>query len=146
MSKKKIDKKYPGLTSRGDLKIRHELYDQDYIDKLSDKEKEWLSNFNLEYNSANFDHEGKRIHKEKLRTRKVKSTGKSRVVDVGKKDSFDRNNLRNNDVFAIVKANHMFRDLSQADKQNVVARETTVNNTEDAIIEVLDEFNAAKKT
>lgn len=36
----KKNKEYPGLTQQGDIKIRHELYnDIDYINKLSPEEK-----------------------------------------------------------------------------------------------------------
>lgn len=53
---------YPGLDKNVNLKIRHELMDQDYIHKLSPEEKDWLSRFNEEYNGNNFKHKGDILH------------------------------------------------------------------------------------
>ncbi len=36
---KKNNSKFPGLSKSGDIKIRHELYDQDYAHKLNEEDK-----------------------------------------------------------------------------------------------------------
>lgn len=36
---RKTMKTFPGLSRDGDIKIRHELYDQDYIKKLSPQDR-----------------------------------------------------------------------------------------------------------
>ena len=77
--------KYPGLVKNVNTKVRQELIDHDYIDKLNDKEKEFLSNFNEEYLGANFQHKGKQLHKSKKR----------------KRDCYNRNNARNRDIHSI---------------------------------------------
>src|SRR5271165_6149819 len=60
---------YPALDPKLNLKTRYELFDADYIDKLSEKEKQWLNDFNNEYLNADFKtnvEEGrKRIHRKK---------------------------------------------------------------------------------
>lgn len=60
---------YPALDPRLNLKTRSELIETDYIDKLSEKDKQWLNDFNQEYVNADFKtnvEEGrKRIHRKK---------------------------------------------------------------------------------
>lgn len=77
--------KYPGLVKSMNTKVRQELIDHDYIDKLTDKEKQFLSNFNEEYIGANFQHKGKKMHKSKKM----------------KRDCYNRNNARNRDIHSI---------------------------------------------
>lgn len=62
----------------------------DYIDKLSDKEKQWLNTFCEEYNNANFNHGQKILHKTKNL----------------KKNCYDRNNARNRDILTRAKASN----------------------------------------
>lgn len=61
--------KYPALDPKLNLKTRQELLDIDYLDQLSDKDKQWLNDFTNEYVHADFKtniNEGrKRIHKKK---------------------------------------------------------------------------------
>ena len=60
----------------------------DYVDKLTDKEKQWLNTFTEEYTNANFNHGKKVLHKTKTQ----------------KKDCYDRNNARNRDILTREKA------------------------------------------
>lgn len=139
-------KKYLGLSKKSDLKIRQELYDQDdYVDKLSDEDKDWLSRFNLEDISGNFEHSGERIYKEKLITKKIKSTGKEKIIDNSKKDSNKRNYDRNRDAYSKSKSLNLLMDydniLGGYDMYN---RSTNLHEAEDVMIQVLDWFK--KKT
>jgi hypothetical protein len=77
-------RKYAALDPQFNLKIRQELIDYDYVEKLSDEEKDWLNRFTEEYVGANLNHKGKRLHKTK------------KLV----KDCYDRNNARNRDILS----------------------------------------------
>lgn len=77
--------KYPALNPSLNLKTRAILVDYDYVDKLSDSEKEWLNKFTNEYVHASLD--TKKLKKNLHNTQKLK------------KDCFDRNNARNRDIY-----------------------------------------------
>lgn len=83
--------KNPGLHPEFNPKSRADLVDYDYLDQLSDKEKEWLNSFTEEYTHANFNHPGKILH----RTKRLK------------KDCYDRNNARNRCIWTRAKASGM---------------------------------------
>lgn len=114
--------KYPGLDKTVNLKIRQELFDQDYIDKLSDKEKQWLSNFNEEYISSNFNHPGRKLHKSKK----------------SKRDCYNRNNARNRDIYSIAKTNDMLKDDKST--QAIIEDQSVVNpeDTENFLVDMID--------
>lgn len=97
----------------------------------------WLSNFNLEYISAEFHHEGERIHEVDMEERYIEHSGKMREFDVGKKDCFDRNNARNKDAFAIAKANFILEGEKRV--KDDVLLSTNLNETEDALIALIDD-------
>lgn len=120
--------KYPGLDPSVNAKPRWEFIDHDYIDKLSPKEKEWLSNFNEEYLSGNFQHKGKKLHKTKEE----------------KRACYTRNNARNRDVYAISKATQRLDSLD-SDYMESKEEETTLS-PEDNLIELLDFNNESQKT
>lgn len=82
---KRSREKYPGLVKNLNTKVRQELIDHDYIDKLNHKEKEFLSNFNEEYVGANFNHKGRKLHR----------SAESR------RQCYNRNNARNRDIHSI---------------------------------------------
>ncbi len=98
----------------------------------------WLSNFNEEYVSANFQHKGKRIHPKKMETKLVESTGKKRKVDVFKKDCEDRNNWRNNDSYAITSSNDMLKGEAKISSgvNNVLS--TNNKEVENTLIKIID--------
>lgn len=144
MKKTKLSKTpYPGLDKSVNLRIRHELMDQDYISKLSENEKRWLSDFMREWSSADFTHKGKKFHRSK----------KSR------KAIYDANNARNRDAFAVTKSNDMLKGMtgSELGRENPGhnikqsrnpgmsgSKSTVPNELEDTIIAVLDFFNETK--
>jgi hypothetical protein len=82
--------KYPALDPGLNLKSRTELLDYDYLDKLDEKELEWLNKFTEEYVHASLDTERPR--------KNLHSTKAMR------KDCYDRNNARNRDVLVRQKA------------------------------------------
>lgn len=79
--------KYPALVPHLNLKTRFENIDYDYVDKLTDAEKDWLNRFTEEYVNASFKHKN-RVHKKKK----------------DELDSYKRNNDRNKDVLTRAKA------------------------------------------
>lgn len=104
--------KYPALDPTYNLKTRVPLIDYDYLDKLSDKEKEWLNSFTEEYTNANFNHKGKKIQKRKKHT----------------KDAYDRNNARNRDILT--------REIAQG--AYIALEEKHTYNPEDEWIDKID--------
>ncbi len=121
------------------LKIRQEEIQIDYLNKLNDKEKAWLNQFNKEFVLASFKKEDKkeRLHPVVYVTKKVKTTGKKKKVDVYKKDCEDRNNSRNRDSYGITKINNMLKG-----EKGLIAvennRSTNLHETENTLIEYLD--------
>lgn len=85
---RRSQQKYPALDPQYNLKTRADLIDQDYVDKLSESDKDWLNRFNEEYVNANFKHSGKKLHKS----------------DTLKRDCYNRNNHRNRDILTRAKA------------------------------------------
>lgn len=111
--------KYPALKPQYNLKIRYELFDQDYIHKLTDEEKEWLNRFNEEFNNANFNHKGEALHD----TAELK------------KSCYDRNNARNRDVLAKARASGTLIDAPQGVN---MFRDVVDNEAEDRMINRAD--------
>jgi hypothetical protein len=114
--------KYPGLAPQVNGRFRKETIDFDYLDQLSPEEKAWLSAFMEEYNGANFNHEGEKLHTTKEQ----------------KKDSYHRNNARNRDLMHHQKAKGLLLDDSHFKE-----KDDTINN-EDILIEALDSANDEK--
>lgn len=87
LQKKKIKTKRSrvknaALIPRFNSKIRQPTIDQDYIDKLNDKEKEWLASFMEETNNANFNHGGKKHYKTKTKKREIYNANNARQRDI----------------------------------------------------------------
>lgn len=136
--------KYPALEKSKNLKNRQELMDQDYINKLSPKDKDWLNRFNAEYINADFTHDGPRVHPIKYKPQVVKATGEIRQVDVYKQKCEKMNNDRNVDTFTATKSNNMLKGEKEM-KPSIEGNRTTDNNEiENALIEYIDSKNAKK--
>lgn len=114
--------KYPGLDKTVNLLIRHELLDQDYVHKLTDKEKQWLSNFNEEYVSANFNHPGPTLHKSKKM----------------KRDCYNRNNARNRDSYSITKSAYILEGENKLPAGVEKNRSTNERETEEVWVAKID--------
>lgn len=110
------------LDPRLNLKTRYELYDQDYIHKLSPKERAWLNKFNKEYITDDLDREN--LRKNLHRTKKLK------------KDCDDMNNARNRDILTRAKASKQIDYFEDMDE------DTDNENYEDYLIQKLDEKDA----
>lgn len=129
MTNKRSKSKHPNLTPNLNLKVRQELVDYDYLDKLSDAEKDWLNQFTGEYVGASFkktkagNYSGKNLHKGKKM----------------RKDCYDRNNWRNNDVYSVTKANDMLKDEeARKDFLEAVSSSITTKDVEDNLINKID--------
>lgn len=131
MKKTKRSKtQFPGLDPSVNSRKRWEYMDQDYIDQLTDKEKEWLSNFNEEFIGANLKHKGKIFHKSKK----------------DRKACYDRNNARNRDLYSLNRTGALIApnkwigstgfkgQLEGFQKENI----SGTNLTEDNMIDELD--------
>lgn len=79
--------KYPALIPHLNLRTRFEEIDYDYVDQLSESEKDFLNRFTEEYTNASFKHKNK-VHKKKK----------------DELESYKRNNDRNKDVLTRAKA------------------------------------------
>lgn len=120
--KKRDQKKNVGLDKTKFSKIKQEYHDYDYIDKLDDKHKEWLSRFTEEDLGARLNHPNRKIY------RKQKD----------KNGVFHRNNARNRDIQSIAKASGKLdykQDLLEFD--NVILS--------DAIDELIDKRKEIEK-
>ena len=116
---RRSDKKYPALAKGFNLKLRQDLIDYDYIDKLNDKEKKFLNQFTEEYTNASFK-KGKRPLNKKIQT---------------EKDCYDRNNARNRCILTRAKAaGAVINELD--DMAKVVKRKT--HNPENELINKID--------
>lgn len=88
-SKKREKTKYPGLDKHLFSKIKQEYHDIDYVNKLNDEEKKWLSQFMEEHLGANVNpkyHERKYnkdvFHQGLEERRKCFGPNNSRIRDI----------------------------------------------------------------
>lgn len=85
MKKKRQQAKYPGLKKELYSKVKQQYFDIDYINTLSEEEKQWLNDFLNEYYGANLNESKERMHN----------------TPTLRKDVFDRNNARNRDIYNV---------------------------------------------
>jgi hypothetical protein len=105
-------------------RVRKELLDADYLNKLSDKDLEWYAKFMSEWAGANIKKSKKT--KRPLTRHLHKSNAKAKEI-------FDANNHRNNDVHGVTKANGLLYDISK--ERDYI---TNPSLTEDALIAMID--------
>lgn len=110
---KRSKTKYPALDPSLNLKTRTDLLDYDYLDQLSEKDKDWLNRFTEEYTHARFDHKGKKIQKSKEQI----------------KDAYDRNNARNRDILTRVRASGRLKDI-----ETIKGEDMNILNPEEQMI------------
>lgn len=128
---KRSSKKYPALEPRVNSRVRQEYNDYDYIDKLSEEEKQWLNDFTEEYLNASV---GKQSEAENNRFHNTPELVKERT---------DQNNARNRDLYGRIRNKvGNTKLLNYDDTINIVeehlSRGVKPDSIEDAIIEYLD--------
>lgn len=123
---KRAKQKYPALDKNYNLKIRHELFDQDYIHLLNEEEKKFLNKFNSEFFNASVD------KKEPLHS-----------TDELRKDVYDRNNSRNRDIYAISIATGLLKDEGFLTDYDLNNRSTNLEETEETLINLIEDFDNA---
>ncbi len=121
--------KYPALNPKYQVANRRELLgDIDYIDKLNDKEKEFLNSFLSETVITNFKHRGKKLIKTKEKKREL----------------YRENNRRNIDLYNVTKQTGKLMYTGAQSKTNpesnvyVPNSAETTGDVEDALIAALD--------
>ena len=119
--------KYPGLNKQYNSKIRQEYLDYDYIDQLSEKEKEWLNSFTEEYIAANFNHPGKTFHKTKKSKREI----------------YNQNNARNRCLMSQSRAQNKLDNYTQSVEESI--EEKNLSNTRDIEDSMIDYLDKKKK-
>lgn len=138
--KKRKKVKYPSLTPRLNSRVRQEYMDYDYVDQLSDDEKQFLEDFNKEYYQASVGRQ--------------KDEGKDNRFTKGKeavKQAQHDNNKRNSDLYGQIR-NKVSRTklLNYDDVLNMVedelSREVNPEYLEDAMIDYLDNPNDFENT
>jgi len=115
---RRSEAKHADLNPSLNLKTRYDLYDQDYLNKLSPSELEWLNQFNKEYvgDSLDRDNPENNLH-----------NTKALIKDCG-----SRNNSRNRDVLTRAKASNQLNDYEE------LIEKPGSNTYEDDIIQELD--------
>lgn len=126
---KRSKKKYPYLEKRVNSRVRQEYLDYDYVDQLSDEEKEFLNKFSGEHYGGTFQKDGSDL---------------TANDDEGYRESYNRNNARNRDLYGRVRNKvGATKLLNYDDTINIVeehlTRDKNPENLEDAIIDYLDE-------
>ena len=111
--------------------------DYDYVDKLSSEEKQWLANFTDEYYNASVGSqkdEGQNNH-----FHKSKELVKERQ---------DANNKVNNDVYGKARSKRNILGMDYNTMSEYLDRRVnkTINDTEDAIVEILDKRKNLENT
>jgi hypothetical protein len=106
--------------------IRRDATDYDYIDKLTDKEKEFLNTFSEEFIGAKFNH-GKPILNKK---------------DKHKKSCYSNNNARNRCVYSKAIAQNLISDDYTMPE---VDYEIQKDSYEDYLIELMDAKKSGRK-
>jgi|688.fasta_scaffold448741_1 hypothetical protein len=117
----------------GKLGSRKWKLDMDYVSKLSDKEKEWLTSFVREEVLADFAHSGKKLNKTKKAKREI----------------YNKNNASNRCIYSLGGIKTERVGDKKLESQEVAAKwrkfEATKDEIEDAMIELID-FRAEKKS
>lgn len=98
---KRSKTKHPALKKNKNTKVRQELIDYDYLDKLSPEEKDWLNKFTEEYVCGSFIKNNNGTYSKKKNLHKTKEQ---------RNDSWTRNNKRNNDTYSVCKVMNMMKD------------------------------------
>ncbi len=120
---KRSETKYPALDPKLNPRVRQEYIDFDYVDQLSEEEKEWLNAFSEEYHCASL-HKNSEVHKNRFHN----------TLEL-KKSASDANNDRNRCTYSIAKASGLVSDDNRPENDNKLSNASLF---EDAMIAELD--------
>lgn len=116
-------------------KVRKELLDADYLDKLSPDELKWYAQFTDEWTAG-------AVHKTK--DGRVRAGYLHNTQELAK-SVYDANNKRNNDVLGVSKANNLLRHIdmkpSTIDEGNEVDDIYDTSIVEQSMVAIIDEQN-----
>ncbi len=122
--------KYPTFEVKRAVVNRREELEVDYINKLSEKEKAWLNQFQEEYVCANFQNKDKLLDKS----------------DKYRKERYNSNNRRNRDILINAKVRGLIsRVESEAHLSHFLDNDkTNYNHAEEHVVDYIDEKNKQK--
>jgi hypothetical protein len=121
--------KFAGLNKRYFSKVKQEFHDIDYSDKLSYKEKEFLSSFMEEILGARFNHNGKKLNKTKSSKREI----------------YNENNARQRDTYAQGRATGRMVDIDPEVAMSVWQERYINHNYEDDMFKPKEEIGLMTK-
>lgn len=124
--------KFPALNAKRAVFNRRDLLQVDYLDKLNDREKDWLNRFNEEFVIANFNHKGRSLDKTKK----------------AKKAAYDSNNARNRCLYNKAKSTGMLDNVPSQDYFNSKLKDISIDtyeHIEDVLIRRIDESKEIKE-
>ena len=129
---KRSQVKYPSLEKHYNSRVRQEYIDADYLDQLSPEELDWYARFMEEHNNANFNHRGDTLIDEPEKRREI----------------YGENNARNRCLYGRSKAHGTMSkyDIKQIQDFIEEKRMPTKNDTEDTLIEILDQAEKFRST
>lgn len=130
---KRSQSEFPGLDKGVNGRKRWEYLDCDYSEKLSQEEKQYLSNFNEEFLSGNFSHPGPKLHT---------SENWEEINDM-RLECYDRNNSRNRCLLSEAKALGKTAEIDAAEVDKM--QRGSEHNAEDIIIDRIDNPNDEKE-
>jgi hypothetical protein len=100
--------KHPALNSKYNSRILSEKIDYDYLDQLSEEEKDWLAKFTEEYHKASYKHDETDIQD----------------YETYGKDSNDRNNAQNRCLYG-----HIRNKASRSKENKLISYEMITNDS-----------------
>jgi hypothetical protein len=116
---------FPGLTKQFFSRIKQEYHDIDYVEQLTEKQKDFLSRFMDEWLGAKLNNEGKVFHKSKKMRRKC----------------FNMNNSRNRDIYSIAKARGNIRYYPNL--LELMENNNATDNYEGVLIDYIDKKSSS---
>jgi hypothetical protein len=112
---KRSKQRYPGLVKGCYSKIKQEFFDIDYVNELSEEEKQWLNDFmNGDLGANTKDNPIFEEYKEKQKCWK-------------------KNNDRNNDVYSVMRATGRLSEISISPTELVEYEDELINHIDESL-------------
>lgn len=124
--------KYPTFNLKRQVSNRREILEVDYLNQLSEKDKDWLNRFNEEFALANFNHKGKLLDGSKE----------------ARKKSYDANNARNRCLYTKAKVTGLLNNSPTESHLKASIDEKASNiyeSYEDALVGAIDKRRKLKR-